>query len=138
MTENIYKYAAQMGLRFPSRRGELTVEQLFDLPLKTTVVNGIDLNGIAIAVNNQLKALGEESFVEDSSSDPKKTALTVQLAILKDVIKTKQDENKAALLKREKAEQRKKILDAMAAKKDAALSAASLEDLEKQLAALDS
>ena len=138
MTENIYKYAAQVGLRFPSRRGELTVEQLFDLPLKTTVVNGIDLNGIAIAVNNQLKALGEESFVEDSSSDPKKTALTVQLAILKDVIKTKQDENKAALLKREKAEQRKKILDAMAAKKDAALSAASLEDLEKQLAALDS
>lgn len=136
MTE-IYKFAAMNGLRFPSKRGDLTVEQLFQLPLKTTTLNGVDLNGIAIGINNQLKQVGEESFVEDTSSDPKKTALQVSLEIVKDVIKTKQEENKALLAKRERAEQRKKILDAMAAKKDAALTTASMEDLEKQLAALD-
>lgn len=134
---DIYKFAAQNCLRFPSKRGELTVEQLFQLPLKTTTVNGVDLNGIAIAINNQLKTVGEESFVEDTSSDPRKTTLQVQLEIVKDVIKTKQDENKAALLKREKAEQRKKLLDAIGAKKDQALTTASLDELEKKLAELD-
>jgi hypothetical protein len=132
---DIYKFAAQNGLRFPSKRGELTVEQLFQLPLKSTT--GVDLDTVARTINTALKGVTEESFVEDTSSDPRKTALSVSLEIVKDVIKTKQEENKAALLKREKAEQRKKILDAIGAKKDQALSAASLEELEKKLAELD-
>lgn len=132
---DIYKFAAKTGLRFPSKRGELTVEQLFQLPLKSQT--GFDLDTVAKGINAQLKQTGEESFVEDTSSDPKTTALKVALDICKDVIKTKQDENKAALAKREKAEQRQKILAAMAAKKDQALTTASMEDLEKQLAALD-
>lgn len=41
------------------------------------------------------------------------------------------------LAKQQKAIDRKKILDVIAAKKDEKLSQASLEDLEKQLAALD-
>lgn len=131
----IYKYAAQNGLRFPSRRGDLTVEQLFQLPLKAQT--GFDLNSVAVGISTQLKALGEENFVEDTSSDPRKTTLSVSLDIVKDVIKTKQEENKAARLKLERAAERKKILDAMAAKKDQALSAASMEELEKKLAELD-
>lgn len=131
----IYKFAAQNRLRFPSKVGDLTVEQLFDLPLKSG--SGRDLNSIAIAINNQLKAVGEESFVEDNSADPHKAALTVKLDILKDVIATKQAENRAVLAKREKAEQRKKILDAIAAKKDQQMSQASLDELEKKLAAID-
>ncbi len=132
---DIYKYAAQNKLRFPSRKGELTVEDLYQLPLKAQT--GFDLNSVAIAVSTQLKALGEESFVEDTSSDPRKTALQVALDVVKDVIATKQAENKAALAKRERSEERRKILDALAAKKDQQLSAASVEELEKKLAALD-
>ena len=59
------------------------------------------------------------------------------LEVVKDVIKTKPDENAAELNKIEKAAERKTILDAIRAKKDAALTAASLEDLEKRLVALD-
>ena len=132
---DIYKFAAMSGMRFPSRKGDLTVEQLFQLPLKSQ--SGFDLDAVAKAVNAQLKEVGEESFVEDTSGDPKTTALKVALDVCKDVIKTKQDENRAALAKREKAEQRQKILAAMAAKKDQALTAASVEELEKQLAALE-
>ncbi len=84
-----------------------------------------------------LKALGEESFVEDSSSDPQRKELEVALEIVKDVIKTKQEASAAAANMAKRREERHKILDALAAKKDQQLSAASIEELEQKLAALD-
>lgn len=131
----MYKFAAQKKFRFPSVRGELTVEQLFDLPLKSQT--GFDLDTVARTINAQLKSESEESFVEDVTSDPVKEALKTALNIVKDVIKTKQDDNAARLNKLKKADERKKILDAIAAKKDEQLTAASLEELEQKLAALD-
>lgn len=135
MSADIYKYAAQKKLRFPSVRGDLTVEQLFELPLKAT--NGFDLDSVARNINGALKGVTEESFVEDATTDPRKAGLTIALDVVKDVIKTRQEENAAARNKANKAIERKKLLDAIAAKKDQALTAASLEDLEKKLAALD-
>lgn len=131
----MYKFAAQNQLRFQSVRGDLTVEQLFQLPLKSK--SGFDLDSVARAVNNELKGMQEESFVEDTTANPRKKALEISLEIVKDVIKTKQEENQAQLNKLKKAEERRKILDALAAKKDQALTAASVEDLERQLAALE-
>ncbi len=133
--EDIYKYAAQTGLRFPSKRGDLTAEQLFDLPLKSA--SGFDLDTVARAINSQLKGVSEESFVEDTAADPRRQSLAVALAVVKDVIATKQGENRAAAAKQQKAVERKKLLDAIAAKKDHALTTASMEELEKQLTALD-
>jgi hypothetical protein len=131
----MYKFAAQKKLTFPSRKGELTVSDLFDLPLKSQTE--FDLDTVAKAINAQLKGASEESFVEEAAADPKKEALSVALAVVKDVIATKQEENKAARLKLERAAERRKLLDAISAKKDQALTAASLDDLEKKLAALD-
>ena len=131
----MFKFAAQHKLRFPSNRGDLVAEQLFDLPLKAA--HGFDLNSVAQAINAELKTTGEESFVEDVTDDPRKKALATSLEIVKDVIKTKQEENAARLNRAMRAEERRKILDAMSAKQDQALSAASLEDLQKKLDALD-
>jgi len=130
-----YKFAAQTRLRFPSVRGDLTVEQLFQLPLKSQT--GFDLDSVAKAINSQLKGVSEESFVEDTSSNPQKNSLTVALDVVKDVIKTKQDENRAVVLKSQKAAERKKLLDAIGAKKDEVLTKASLKELEEKLAALE-
>jgi hypothetical protein len=131
----MFKFAAQNKLRFPSNRGELSTENLFDLPLKSA--SGFDLNSIAQWINKELKATGEESFVEDITADPRRKALEVSLEIVKDVIKTKQEENALRLNKVMRAEERRRILDAMSAKQDQALSAASLEELQKKLDALD-
>ena len=132
---DIYKYAAQNCLRFPSVRGDLTVEQLFQLQLKSQ--SNFDLNNVAKAINKQLKGISDESFVEDTSSDPQKTALTIALDIVKDVIKTKQEENRMSVARSVRSAERKKLLDAIAAKKDQQLTAATMEELEKQLAELD-
>lgn len=131
---DIYKYAAQNELRYDSVRGDLTTEQLFDLPL--TSKSGFDLDNVAKAVNAELKSVSEESFVA-TSTNPRKKQLEISLDIVKDVISTKQAENAAALAKVHKAEERKKILDALGAKKDQALTASSIEELEAKLAALD-
>lgn len=129
----MYKIAAQNKIRFTSNKGLLTVEQLFDLPLSSK--SNFDLDTIAKTINKQLKEMGEESFV--GVSNPAKKEMETALEIVKDVIKSKQEENAAQLNKLKKREQQKKILDAIAAKKDQQLSQASLDELEKQLAELD-
>lgn len=129
----MYKIAAQNKIRFTSNRGLLTVEQLFDLPLSSK--SNFDLDTIAKTINKQLKEMGEESFV--GVSNPAKKEMETALEIVKDVIKSKQEENAAQLNKLKKREQQKKILDAIAAKKDQQLSQTSLDELEKQLAELD-
>lgn len=131
----MYKFAAQNKLRFPSVRGLLTTEQLFELPLKSS--SNFDLDSVARGINTELKTMVEESFVESSYSSPRKSELELALDIVKDVIKTKQEENAVRRDKAARAEQRKKILDAIGAKKEAQLSQASLEELEKKLTELD-
>lgn len=132
--DDIYKYAAQNTLRFGSVRGDLTVEQLFDLPL--TSRSGFDLDTVAKGVNADLKECGEESFVS-TAPNPRRRPLEIALELVKDVIKTKQEAAAAALARQHKAEERRKILDALTTKKDQALTAASVEELEAKLAALD-
>lgn len=132
--DDLYKYAAQNALRFPSNRGELVVEQLFDLPLSST--SGFDLDNVAKSVNAALKGATEDSFVA-TSSNPRKVPLEAALDIVKDVIATKLAENAAAVARQRKKEERRKILDAIDKQKDAALSSSSIDELETKLAALD-
>ena len=131
----MYKFAAQTKLRFPSTKGDLCVEHLFELPLKAA--SGFDLDTVARTIHSELEGLGEVSFVEDNTNNPRKKALETSLEIVKDVIATKVAENAARTNKAQKAALRLKLNDAIAAKKDEALSQASIEDLQKQLAALD-
>lgn len=130
----MYKFAAQNKLRFPSKRGELTVEDLYELPLQSKT--GFDLDSVAKAVNAELKETGEESFVPTATTDPKKARLSTMLDIVKDVIATKVEENKAALARRERQAEIARIRDLIIQKKDEKLAGSSLEELEAKLAAL--
>lgn len=134
MTTDLFLIASREKYRFPSEKGHLTVEQLWDLPLSSRTK--FDLNNVAIAVNNDLKSIAEESFVE-TSSNPRKSELERQLEIVKTIIATKQEENRKATEKAAKASLKAKIQEAIDAKKDDALRSASLEDLQAQLAALE-
>lgn len=131
---DLFLAAARSKFRFPSSKGQLTVEQLFDLPL--TSAAGASLNATAVAINSDLKAQAEESFVE-TTTNPLKTELAIKLEIVKAVIAIKQAENKAAAEKRERAEKKAKILAAIEAAENRELSQAGVADLRKQLADLD-
>lgn len=132
---DLYKFAAANRIRFASSRGDLTVEQLFDLPLKSTK-NDFDLDTVARNIYEQVQRTGEVSFVESATPDPETEVLEIALEIVKDVIATKQADNAAERQSREKAAMKAKLLDILAAKKDQALMNATPEEIEAQLAAL--
>lgn len=130
MTEkNLFKIAARRKTRFQSNRGLLTAEQLYDLGLT-------DLDVVARGINADLKALTEDSFVE-LKPDPRKGLLADALALVVEVIADKQADAEATKKRADKAALRRTLTEALARKKDEALSSASVEELTKQLAALD-
>lgn len=129
-----YKYAAQHKFRFPTSRGLIAVEDLFDLPLSSRT--GVDLDTVAKAVNAQLKEATEDSFVA-RSNNPAKHRLEVSLDIVKDVIATKQQAADAAMVRTQKAAQKQRILEIIESKKNEQLSAASIEELTLKLKELE-
>lgn len=130
---DLFIVASRRKFRFTSERGDLSVEQLWDLPL--TSKNGFNLNAVAIAVNSELKGLAEESFVE-ASANPRRRELEQMLEVVKYVISVKQEEAKAAQERVAKQELKRRLQDAIAAKEGQALLDASLDDLKAQLASL--
>jgi hypothetical protein len=133
-TNDLFLRAAREKFRFTSKVGALTVEDLWDLPLSKT--NGLDLDSVAKAVNAELKAAAEESFVTPPNN-AKRGPLEAKLEIVKTIIAVKQDEAKAAQDRAHKAQQKKMIADAIAAAQARDLSNASMEDLVAKLKALE-
>lgn len=131
---DLFLTASRKQFRYRSEKGELTTEQLWDLPL--TSRTQFDLNHIAMAVNHELKSIAEESFVS-VSSDPRRGELETKLEIVKLIIATKQAEKQKATDAAAQAALKTKIQDAIESKQDQALVSSSLEDLQAQLAALE-
>lgn len=131
---DLFLLATQNAWRFPSNKGSLTVEQLWQLPLSSKT--GFDLDTVAKAVAAELRSLTEESFVS-ATTNPAKTELAAKLELLKAIIAHKMAANADVRRRAERAEQRRKLLDALAAKEEAELSSASREELLRKLAELD-
>jgi|688.fasta_scaffold251552_2 hypothetical protein len=131
---NLFLLASRKKFRFSSERGELTVEQLWDIPLASR--SGFSVNNIAIEVNRELKSLEEESFVE-TSKNPRRDTLRAMLELLKTVISVRQEEAQKASEATERATKRQAIMAAIEAKEQEGLQSASLDDLKLQLAALE-
>lgn len=126
----MFEKATRLKLRFDSPRGDLSTEQLWDLPLQSK--SGFDLDTVAKAVNSELKSISEESFVE-TRSNPRKGELELKLEIVKHVIKTKQDENAAVISAAAKREERKRLEAILATKQASALEQLSVEEIQKRL-----
>lgn len=128
---NIFEKANRIKLRFLSRQGSLTVEDLFDLSLTS-------LDTLARAVNKELKSEEEESFIPNKKVRPKTTNNALRLEILKHIIAAKVDEEDAAKLKAEKAARLSQLKELAANKATEAFAAQSLEDIQRQIAELES
>lgn len=127
---NIFKQAAQLKMRFPSVRGFLIAEQLFDLPL--TSKNGFDLDTVAKDVNKLLKEQAEESFV-NATPDPQATVYQVMLDIVKEVIADKLAEAAAARTRSANAAERQRLLALLDEKNNDELKGLSKEELLKRI-----
>lgn len=130
---NLFEYAARHKLRFSSVKGDLTAEQLFDVPLRSR--DDFNLDAVARAANRALKAVSEESFV-DTSKTEKHTRLEATFALVKFVIEAKIAEEAAAEQRKQNKAEKEKLLQILAEKQDGKLSALSESELKKRIAAL--
>ena len=140
--------------RFASARGPLTVEQLFDLPLRPGGKapqrapsrlasrpdfdqNEASLNGVATIISKELEAMQQTDFVGDAAGDgPRRETAERKMSIVKIVIDYRKGLLNAAKKKAEMAEQRRVLQGIIAKKKAEQLEDLSLEDALAQLEAL--
>jgi hypothetical protein len=126
---DMFKEASKIKLRFGTQKGQVTAEDLWDLPL--TSARGVSLDGIARAVNRELKSSEEESFVTTASKAS--AELTLKLEILKDIIASKVADREASKSKAENKVKKAKILDILAKKQNDSLENMSEEDLKQMV-----
>lgn len=131
----LFERALRKKLRFSSPVGMLSTEQLWDLPL---IAKGDkpSLDNVARLASQELKELGEESFVE-VKADPKKSDAELRLEVVKHVIAARQADAAKAEKAAETAQTKKALQEALAGKQADALKNMSEEDIKKKLAELD-
>ncbi len=126
--QNIFEQASKYKLRFKTTKGQLTVEDLWDLSLE-------DLDDIAKVTNKKVKESSEESFIAKRTTTNKTAAL--QLAVLVSIIGTKLDEEEKRKLASEKRAKRQQILELIGRKQDEVLAGKTVEELNAELDALE-
>jgi hypothetical protein len=114
----IFEKATREKFRYPSTKGLLTTEQLWELPL--TAKSGFSLDDVAKAVNAELKAIDTESFVA-TETNPAKAALETKLEVVKHVIAFRLAEDQAAKAAAAKKLEKEKLLTVLGRKQDAVL-----------------
>lgn len=129
----MFEKASRLKIRFVTTKGDLSVEDLWDLPL--TSERGVSLDGIARALNKKLKSTDDVSFVVNVAKVDELAQL--QFDIAKHIIDVRVAEAKALSDKRAKKEKKDALLALIAEKEDDAMKGLPLEDLRKQLAELE-
>lgn len=133
---DIFERAARAKFRFPSTKGDLNTEQLYDLPLTSKTV-GFSLDDVAKRINADLKAATEESFVA-VATNPARGELTAKLDVVKAVIAYKIAENERRRTAANKAAEKQFLLDLLDKKRGDALGELSIEEIQARLNALES
>ncbi len=131
---NMFEYATRNKLRFPSPRGELSVEQLWDVPLRSR--DDFNLDTVAKTASKALKSVAEESFV-DTAKTPAHTRQEIALDVVKYVIQTRLDEETTAAQRAANKVEKEKLLRILAEKQEGRLSDLTEKELQKRIAALD-
>jgi hypothetical protein len=134
MATDIFEYATRNKVRFQSVKGELTVEQLWDVPLRSK--DDFNLNVVAKTANRALKDISEESFVEHTVT-PEHTRREIVLLLVKHVIDVRLLEEEDAKKRAANRIEKEKLLQILADKQAGKLSELSEKDLQKRIAALE-
>lgn len=125
---NLYKYAAQNKLRFPTRKGNLSVEDLF-------VLSAEDLDAIYKTLTAERKNTSEESLLNETNQANE--ALDVKIELVRDVYNTKKAEQAQRVAARANAaktrEKIQNLKNALAAKENEALASKSADELRAML-----
>jgi len=130
----MFAFATRKKFRFDTCKGQVTVEDLWDLPL--TATNGRpNLDDIAKELYKKMKDENEMSFVKPTSQVNKEfNIIKAKFDIVKYIIDVKLAEAEAAKKAKETKARNQRILGLIAQKEDEALASKSKEELLAMLA----
>ena len=137
MAPNLFEYTTRNKLRFASTHGELSVEQLWEVPLHPKDARDeFHLDAVAKAANKAWKEISEESFVktEKTSEHVRREAA---LDVVKYVIDTKRAEEEVAKMRAARRIEKEQLLALLAEKQKGQLSELSEKELQRRIKALD-
>lgn len=129
---NLFEKATKNKFRYPSIVGDLTTEQLWDLPLLSRRANQPDLDKVAQALAVSIRDLPEESFVR-KGSNKNRVRLEECLEVVKHVIASKQAMEEAAVAREKKAARNARLREILQQRQDQALESLSEEEIQKLL-----
>ncbi len=128
----MFESASKMKLRFETVNGNVTTEDLWDLPL--TSAKNASLDTLAKDLNRAIKDSDEQSFVTQPSAIS--TTQTLKFEIVKHVIAHKLAAAETKAQRAENKVEKEKILRVIAAKEAAVLEDQDLDALRQRAAAL--
>lgn len=122
----MFDKATRLKLRFNSNKGQLSVEQVWDLSLTA-------LNEMAKGLSRELKAatVDDEDFIGNNTSVD--SQLQLRFDIVKSIISTKLKERDDSLSAAEKREHNQVILELIKKKQQEELAGKSVEELQALL-----
>lgn len=129
----MFETASRKKLRVKTSIGELTVEQLWDLPLTST--RGVNLDDIAIKLSQEITKQ-QLSFVSDNAKK-EDADLKVLFDIVIHIIEVRKNEAKAAQEKASNLSMLKMLKELRAEKQTESLKSLSQEELDKKIAELE-
>ena len=132
----LYKRALEEKWRFPSKRGPLSLEEIYSLPLEGN--GGLNLDTVAIEVYKRIKGLESEkvSFISDdkeSRGSKEVQKLELQLEILKDRIEDVRARNDRNVELQAKAKQRAMLEKILITKEEESLKDLPADTIKKML-----
>ncbi len=125
---DIFERASRLKLRFSTVAGNLSVEDLWDLPL---INDYLSLDDVAKDLNSVVKGQEEESFVKINKN--KDTVPQLKLDIVKRVIEHKVSQIERNEKKVKTEQKKERIVSILAEKEDDDLKGKSTEELRELL-----
>ena len=135
---NYFEQATRSKYRYETKRGLLSTEDLWDLPLE----GATSLDGIAVALHAKIKAGEAVSFVkrvnalaqlEFNENQAKFNENQAKFNIVKHIIDVRLAEEAAVETAQADRQRQQRILELIADKKDGELASKSLEELTAML-----
>jgi hypothetical protein len=119
-----FKQASKQKLRVSTTKGNLSVEQLWDLSLT-------DLDTLAVELETAYNESKGKSFLTKKTSKDKDIKLAFDVTL--EILEAKVQDNNRITEEKERKEHNQKILGIIAEKKEDALKGKSLKELEAML-----
>lgn len=109
--DNIFLTASRSKLRFPSVIGQLTVEDLWDIPLTTASARKASIENIGAALVARQSELQGANFLTTTTPSPEKAQVDLAVAILRKVAEIRQAENAEKTMAAARESERRRLDD---------------------------